>query len=52
MSVEVPEGEHTYEMKFFPAWMDIGIGVSCVALVGFVVLMVLWKRSQRVSEAK
>jgi uncharacterized membrane protein YfhO len=52
MSVEAPEGAHTWEMKFFPAWMDIGLGISGAALVGFVVLMVVWKRSQRVFEAK
>lgn len=46
MSVEAPEGQHSYEMKFFPAWLNIGLGISAAALVGLAVLMVLWKRSQ------
>lgn len=40
MSVEVPEGEHTYEMKFFPAWMSYGIVLSILAILGLIVLMI------------
>lgn len=51
MSVEVPEGAHTWEMKFFPAWMDYGLYLSGAALVGLVVLLVLWKRSKNTQTA-
>lgn len=44
MSVEAPEGKHTWEMKFFPAWMDYGLYLSAAALLGLVVLMVLRRR--------
>ncbi len=42
MSVEVPEGRHTYEMRFFPAWMDYGLIISGAALLGLLVLMLVW----------
>ena len=42
MSVEVPAGQHTYEMKFFPAWMNYGIYLSSAALVGTIVLILVW----------
>ncbi len=41
MSVAVPEGQHSYEMKFFPAWMNYGICISLAALAGLVVLMIV-----------
>lgn len=52
LSVEVPEGAHSYELEFFPAWMDIGIGISCAALLGFVVLMLVWGRGKRTKTVK
>lgn len=39
MSVEVPEGKHSYEMKFIPAWLNYGLYLSAAALVGLVILM-------------
>lgn len=39
MSVEVPTGKHTYEMRFFPAWMNIGIGLSIGAAVSLLLLL-------------
>lgn len=47
MSVEVPEGKHTWEMRFFPAWMNYGIYISIGALVGLVIFMILWKRKNK-----
>ena len=43
MAVSIPEGEHTYEMKFFPAWLNYGIYISCAALFGLVMLMFVSK---------
>jgi len=47
MSVAVPAGQHTYEMKFFPAWMNIGIALSAAAAVGTVVLMLVWNAQRK-----
>jgi len=33
MAVDVPEGTHSYEMKFFPTGMKTGIGLSTAALL-------------------
>ena len=33
MAVDIPEGTHTYEMKFFPTGMKTGIGLSAAALL-------------------
>ena len=44
MSVEAPAGHHTYEMKFFPAWMNYGLMLCGAALLGLVILMVAWKK--------
>ncbi len=42
MSVEVPEGAHTWEMKFFPAWMDYGLYLSGAAMAGLLVFVIAW----------
>ena len=47
MSVEVPAGQHSYEMKFFPAWMNYGLIVSGAAFVGLIILMVVWKQRKK-----
>lgn len=51
MSVSVPEGQHTYEMKFFPAWMNYGICLSLAALLGTVLLTVSWHVQKRKNRA-
>ena len=50
MSVEAPAGHHTYEMKFFPAWMNYGLILCGAALVGLVILMVAWKKRKPADE--
>jgi uncharacterized membrane protein YfhO len=47
MAVDAPEGTHSYEMKFFPAWMDYGLVLSAAALVGTTVLMIAWKAQKK-----
>lgn len=42
MSVEVPEGQHTWEMKFFPAWLNYGLYIGGGALLALIVFMVVW----------
>ena len=37
MAVDVPEGTHSYEMKFFPTGMKTGIGISAAALLTTIV---------------
>ena len=50
MSVEVPAGHHAYEMKFFPAWMNYGLILCGAALLGLVILMVVWKKRKPADE--
>ncbi len=47
MSVAVPEGQHSYEMKFFPAWMNYGLMLSGAAVVGTIALMIAWKAQKK-----
>lgn len=47
MSVEVPEGHHTYEMKFIPAWLNYGLIICGVAFVGLFVLMIVWSKQAK-----
>ena len=47
MSVAVPAGQHSYEMKFFPAWMNYGIILSATALVGTAALMLIWNAQRK-----
>lgn len=51
MSVEVPEGQHTWEMRFFPAWMDYGLAISGAALLGLLAFMAVWKKQRGKTEA-
>lgn len=46
MSVSVPEGEHTYEMKFFPAWMNYGIYICAASLITLIVFVIMWKKQK------
>ncbi|MCR4556297.1 MAG: YfhO family protein [Saccharofermentans sp.] len=41
MSVNAPEGSHTYELRFFPAWLDYGLYLFGTAFIGCVVLIVV-----------
>ena len=47
MSIEVPEGSHTYEMKFVPAWLNYGLYLFGVALIGTVILIAIYHRSKK-----
>ncbi len=47
MSVEAPEGNHIYEMRFTPAWLNYGLYLSAAALVGLVALMIAHLRGRR-----
>lgn len=47
MSVEAPEGQHTYEMKFFPAWMNYGLIISSISFAGLIIFMVVWKKRKK-----
>jgi len=40
--VDVPEGSHSYEMRFFPAWMNYGLILGGAALLGLVGYMAVW----------
>lgn len=51
MSVEAPEGHHTYEMKFFPAWMNYGLYISGAALLGLIIFMIVWHVRHRKNAA-
>ena len=50
MSVAVPAGQHTYEMKFFPAWMNYGLVLSGAAVVGTIALMIARKAQKKKKE--
>ena len=50
MSVAVPEGHHTWEMKFFPAWMNYGLMISAAALTALLVFMVIRKNRKPMEE--
>jgi uncharacterized membrane protein YfhO len=43
MSAKVPAGEHEYEMRFFPAWMTIGFGLSVGALLTLLAMLFIRK---------
>lgn len=47
MSIEAPVGSHSYEMKFFPAWMGYGLVASGVGAGGLVALVVVWHNRRR-----
>lgn len=46
MSVEVPEGEHIYEMMFTPAWLNYGLYLSAIAWIGLAILMIVHTKSR------
>lgn len=50
MSVDVPEGQHTYEMRFFPAWVNYGLMISGAAFAGLIVFTIVWRQSGRRKE--
>ena len=52
MSVEVPAGQHSYEMKFFPAWINYGLILSGAAIAGTIALMIAWKAHKKKETAQ
>ena len=47
MAVDIPEGTHTYEMKFFPVGMKIGIGLSAAALLATLCFLVAEQKMKK-----
>ena len=47
MAVDAPEGAHSYEMKFFPAGMKTGIGLSAAALLMTVIYIPVDRRRRK-----
>lgn len=48
MAVDVPEGTHSFEMKFFPTGMKAGIVISLIGLIATVVFLILGYRKRRI----
>jgi uncharacterized membrane protein YfhO len=44
MSANVPVGEHQYELRFIPAWMNIGIGLSATSTIGLIMIVFPWRK--------
>ena len=44
MSIEAPEGKHTYQLKFIPAWMNYGLYLCGAALIGLMIFIICWKK--------
>ena len=51
MSVEAPEGSHTWEMKFIPAWLNYGLMLCGAAFAGLIVLMIAWSIRSKKDDA-
>ena len=47
MSVNAPEGSHTYELRFFPAWLDYGLYLFGIAFFGCIVFIVVDHRKRK-----
>ena len=47
MSVNAPEGSHTYELRFFPAWLDYGLCLFGIAFFGCIVFIVVDHRKKK-----
>ncbi|MBQ4382602.1 MAG: YfhO family protein [Oscillospiraceae bacterium] len=47
MSVSVPAGQHTYEMRFVPAWLNYGLYICAAAAAGLVVFMIVWSANKK-----
>ena len=41
LSFPVPAGTHTYELRFYPAWLNYGLCLCAAALLLLAVLLVL-----------
>ena len=53
LSVSVPAGSHSYELRFVPAWMDYGLAVSGAAFALLLALAGVWAvRSRRRASAE
>lgn len=48
MSVEVPEGQHIYEMKFYPAWMNYGLILFIISILGLISFMLIAYRKKTI----
>lgn len=51
MSVEAPEGAHTFELRFSPAWLDYGLYLCGAALLGLLVFLPVSRRRRKAEAA-
>ena len=47
MSVELPEGSHTYEMRYFPPWLNYGLYLCGAAFIGMLVFLPVSRKRRR-----
>jgi uncharacterized membrane protein YfhO len=47
MALDVPEGSHSFEMRYTPAGLQVGLAVSCAALLMTLVFLLLDGRSRK-----
>ncbi|MBR3246210.1 MAG: YfhO family protein [Parasporobacterium sp.] len=47
MSVDAPAGSHTWELRFFPAWMNYGLILCGIAFAGLIIFMIIWNREKK-----
>ena len=52
MSVEAPEGTHTYEMRFVPAWLNAGLILCAAALLGLLAILFAWRAQRKGGEGE
>ena len=51
MSAQVPAGTHSYELKFFPAWMRSGLILCAAAFAGLLVLLIVRRTGRKKAAA-
>ncbi len=52
LSARVPAGEHTYELRFFPAWLNYGLMLCAAAFAGLIAIMIVWRRRRPAAPAE
>lgn len=52
MSIDVPKGQHVYEMKFVPAWLNYGLLLCAIAIILLAILMVFCMKNKKITSSE
>ncbi len=47
LAIEIPSGTHTVEVNFYPPWLNYGLILSLIGIIGFIIMLIYYKKREK-----